>query len=132
MTDQYLFHLSVNCGCLSITIDSIENELFKGKKCFLISPIFQKLLTAKGHVPVWLGLFHLKMGEAQIVRKCLQPHSCQHSFARPLGCSGGGSSIIFAGFLNTLFVRGSSKSRRFSIFFQTSICTPLGFLGGGA
>ena len=49
-----------NLGCLSVTIDSIENELFNGENCFLISQIDLKLLTAKG-LPVWLEKCPLKL-----------------------------------------------------------------------
>jgi hypothetical protein len=43
-----------NLGCLSVTIDSIKNKVFNGKNYLLISQIDLKLLTVKGHVPVWL------------------------------------------------------------------------------
>ena len=50
-----------NLDCMSVTIDSIENQLFNGENCFLISQIVLKLLTAKGHIPVWLEQCPLKL-----------------------------------------------------------------------
>ena len=39
--------LGRNLGCLDITIDCLENQLFKGENCFLICQLVIKLLTAK-------------------------------------------------------------------------------------